>query len=355
MKQDDDLLKELLQYARNAEEDTIEQARHFVEMESPSQAKSAVDRAIDHAEDLAHQLGGQTTLHQHTHFGNSLEARFGSSLDAPPVLLLGHLDTVWDQGTLVTMPWKVEGDRLYGPGVLDMKLGVAMSLRAIEILQHLRALTRPVVLLLHGDEEIGSPASRSLTEAVAKECSAVYVLEPAQGDAGAYKTMRKGIGHYRLSVHGVAAHSGVDFERGHSAILELGRQLERLAAPHGCAAWHHCKSRGHRRWHTVPTSSLKRPGPEIDVRVARLDDAVSLERDLHALQALDKDCTLSVTGGINRPPMERTAAISALFQRAKDLAMRIDGTHLLEAATGGGSDGNFTAALGIPTLTEWAR
>src|SRR5580700_4526003 len=151
-------------------------------------------------------------------FGSGVgERRSGNS----PVLLLGHLDTVWPLGTLSSMPFQVAKGRAWGPGVLDMKAGVAMGLTAVESLRELDALQRPVISLLNSDEEVGSTVSRDITEKLARECAAVFVLEPAQGLAGAYKTARKGVGNYSIRVQGVAAHSGVDFERGHSAIVEL--------------------------------------------------------------------------------------------------------------------------------------
>jgi len=341
------LLQNLLYEAQNREAKTVAMTQQLVKMESPSQVKMAVDHVVASAAELCASLGGKTRLHEHSLHGNSLEARFGHHLTSSPVLLLGHLDTVWDLGTLQHMPWKVEGDRLHGPGVLDMKLGVAMALEAIALLQDLDALTRPVVLLLHGDEEIGSPASRPLTEGVAKECSAVYVLEPAQGEAGAYKTSRKGVGHYRLKVRGIAAHSGVDFGAGHSAILELGRQLGKLAAltnPDRGITVNPGVIGGGTRSNVIAEEAWA----EIDVRIVHSQDANALTRELSLLKADDTGCTISVTGGINRPPMERTAA-AELFCRAKGFAAQL-GLALEEAATGGGSDGNFTAALGIPTL-----
>jgi glutamate carboxypeptidase len=229
-----------------------------------------------------------------------------------------------------------------------MKAGVVMSLTAIEVLQQMKLLRRPVTLLIHGDEEVGSPASRMLTETVARRCSAVYVMEPAQGDAGAYKTARKAVGLYRLSVKGVAAHSGVDFEQGHSAVIELARQIEVLQSltdlssgitvNPGVIGGGTCSN-------VIPAEAWV----EIDVRVARSQDTAKVDRMLRSLRPFDKACKLAISGGMNRPPMERSKGTVALFLRARQLAATI-GIALEEAATGGASDGNFTAALGIPTL-----
>jgi glutamate carboxypeptidase len=265
-------------------------------------------------------------------------------------MLLGHLDTVWPTGTLEEMPFRVEKGRVWGPGTLDMKAGVAMAFTAIEYLQeHPAFAKRPIVLLLVSDEEVGSPASRALTEKIARECEAVYVLEPAQGlDPGAYKTARKGIGHYRAHVSGVAAHSGVDFEKGHSAIAELAYQIGLIQGftdlQHGITV-NVGTVHGGTRSNVVAAEAWA----EVDVRIARKADVVRIDRKFRGLRVRDRHCVLSVEGGLNRPPMERTPGTVALFRRAATLA-RTMGFVLQEAATGGGSDGNFTSALGVPTL-----
>jgi glutamate carboxypeptidase len=246
------------------------------------------------------------------------------------------------------MPFKVTRDRISGPGVLDMKAGVVMALSAVEALQQMKVLRRPVTLLIHGDEEVGSPASRLLTESIARKCGAVYVLEPAQGDAGAYKTARKAVGLYRLSVMGVAAHSGVDFEKGHSAVIELSRQIQVLQSITDLTKGITVNPGvigGGSRSNVIAADAWV----DIDVRLARKQDTAKVDRALRSLRPFDKACGLTMCGGMNRPPMERSKGTVALFRRAQELAAGI-GIALEEAATGGGSDGNFTAALGIPTL-----
>src|ERR1700733_1550585 len=200
--------------------------RKMVEIESPSDNKAAVDQCAAFVAKQCTALGGRVRLHRQKAFGDLLEARFGpQKSNQKPILLLGHLDTVWPLGTLATMPFRIEKGRVWGPGVLDMKAGVAMGLAAVESLRE-QAGHRPVTMLLVSEEEVGSPVSRPVTEKLARECEAVYVLEPAQGlDPGAYKTARKGVGNYRIHVTGIAAHSGVDFEKGHSAIAELAHQI----------------------------------------------------------------------------------------------------------------------------------
>ena len=341
----------LLRQARGQLPLLLLQIEELVRVESPSHDKAACDRALALAVKWARALGGAVRLHRHRGYGDSLEARFFTTrrtAKEKPLLLLGHLDTVWPEGALRTMPFRVTRERISGPGVLDMKAGVAIAFAALRLLRDGGSVTRPVTLLLHGDEEIGSPASRAVTERVAKGCAAVYVLEPAQGPGGAYKTARKGVARYRLQVRGVAAHSGVDFLAGHSAILELAHQVSVTAAltdiKRGLTVNPGVIGGG-----TLSNVVAADAWVELDVRIARTADVARIERQLHRLKPRDRHCALTVTGGLNRPPMERTTAIAALFQQAQAHALAL-GFALEEAATGGGSDGNYTAALGVPTL-----
>ncbi len=331
----------------------INRIRSLVEIESPSDDKRAVDRCVDAVVEMA--TGSQVRRHRQQHFGDVLELRYGFSAkrtggkkEIRPLLLLGHLDTVWPMGTLATMPFRIEKGRLWGPGVLDMKAGVAMGLTAIEELQQEHALGRPVILLLNSDEEVGSTVSRPITEKLARECAAVFVLEPAQGPKGAYKTARKGVGDYTVRVKGVAAHAGVDFERGHSAIAELAWQLEKVRGftemDRGLTV-NAGVIRGGTRTNVVAAEAEA----EIDVRIAKAKDAARIDRKFRGLRVRDRGCVLQVEGGMNRPPMERSLGTVTLFRRAATFAAQM-GFSLAEASTGGGSDGNFTAALGVPTL-----
>jgi glutamate carboxypeptidase len=326
--------------------------RHLVAIESPSDDKRAVDRCVDAVVEMATELGGRVRRHRQRAFGDVLELRFGGSGKAErklaPVMLLGHLDTVWPLGTLRSMPFRVAKGRAWGPGVLDMKAGVAMGLTALSILREQEARRRPVIFLLNSDEEVGSAVSRGITEKLALECTAVFVLEPAQGLKGAYKTARKGVGGYRVRVTGVAAHAGVDFERGHSAIAELAWQLEKVRGftelDRGLTV-----NAGVIRGGTRTNVIAAEAEAEIDVRIAQAKDAERIDRRFRGLRVRDRGCVLQVEGGMNRPPMERSRGTVALFRRAATLAAQI-GFKLGEASTGGGSDGNFTAALGVPTL-----
>jgi glutamate carboxypeptidase len=320
--------------------------RALVETESPSDDKAAVDAAVGLTAEFAEACGGRVKLHKQKVFGDVLEVRFGTFRDGrKPILLLGHLDTVWPLGTLRTMPWREDGGRLYGPGVLDMKAGVAMALAAIRVLGQAGS-TRPITLLLNPDEEVGSPVSRAITERLAQASSAVLVLEPAQGLA--CKTARKGVGDYHLHVTGVAAHAGVDFERGHSAILELVRLLETVAGFTDLRIGRTVNPgviSGGTRSNVIAEHAYA----DVDVRIRKAGDAAKVEKLFRGLRCADPKCTLEITGGLNRPPMERQPGTVALYKQARKLAAEL-GFTLDEAATGGGSDGNFTAALGVPTL-----
>ena len=318
----------------------------LVQQESPSEDRQAVNAAMALTEHWAREQGAHIKRHKQRAFGDVLELHFGPSRSRQkPVLLLGHLDTVWPIGTLKKMPWREADGRYWGPGVLDMKAGVVMALAALSTLREMK-LARPVILLLNSDEEVGSPISRTITERLALESAAVLVLEPAQGLA--YKTARKGVGHYHVEVTGVGAHSGVDFERGHSAVLELAKLIQtisgftnlarKLTVNCGVIA-------GGTRSNVVASQAWT----EVDVRIAKATDAVYVEKLFRRLKVSDPNCKLTVTGGINRPPMERKAGTIALFKKARSLAAEL-GFILEEASTGGGSDGNFTAALGVPTL-----
>ncbi len=320
--------------------------RQLVEIESPSEDKLGVEDAISAVQEWLKPLKAQLRKHKSPNFGDVLEARFGSARSQRGrILLLGHLDTVWPLGTLKSMPWREAEGKLYGPGVVDMKAGVVMAIEALEALKTL-GLARPITFLLNSDEEVGSPFSRSITEQIALTCAAVFVLEPAQGLA--YKTARKGVGHFNLRVQGIAAHAGVDFTNGHSAVLEMSKLVQKVSAftdlQRGITV-----NPGVIHGGTRSNVIAAECSAEVDVRIAKVRDAVQVERMFNSLKTFDKNCKLTVSGGINRPPMERKAGTIALFRQAKRLAADL-GVDLDEAATGGGSDGNFTAALGIPTL-----
>jgi glutamate carboxypeptidase len=326
----------------------------LVGIESPSDSKAAVDRISEAVAQEFADIGGKVRLHHATDFGNHLQVDFAGKSSGQPVLLLGHYDTVYPLGTLKSMPCRIVDEKLTGPGVLDMKSGIALMLHALAALQDWHAkggraeLPRPVSVLLVSDEEVGSDSSRAITESLAKKADAVLVLEPSYGLEGAVKTARKGVGDYLLKVTGRASHAGLDFEKGANAILELARQIERISG------FTNLKKgltvnvgivNGGSRTNVVPAEASAR----VDVRIARMKDGAKIEKQISGLRLFDRRCKLEITGGINRPPMERTGGVAALYMMAFGVARDL-GWRLTEAAVGGGSDGNFTAGLGIPTL-----
>jgi glutamate carboxypeptidase len=330
---------------------TVELIERLARCESPSGSPEAVNEFVDllvnETKDIARAERSKTKG-----FGDVLRLNFDlapASSQRKRILALGHSDTVWPKGTLPSMPVKRSKGRLWGPGVLDMKSGLAFFVTAVRILKELDiSVPRKLVLLVVPDEEVGSPESRSITEREAGANDVVLVLEPGTGLAGKLKTARKGVGRYRVSVQGRAAHAGVDFENGASAILEAARQIERMSAltdPKRGITLNPGVIRGGTRSNVVAAEAQI----EVDLRAVSNKDANAIDRKLKGLRAVDKRCTLLVEGGLNRPPMERTRAIGSLFGRAQAVAAEL-GTSIEESATGGGSDGNFTAALGIPTL-----
>ncbi len=322
--------------------------RELVEMESPSSNKAAVDRVGAALAERFAALGAGITRHPAKDYGDHLQADFAGGT-GKPVMLLGHFDTVWELGTLAKMPFRVAKGRAWGPGVLDMKCGIVMMLAAIEALQQRSGgLARPVTVLLVTDEEVGSESSRAITESVARKSEAVLVLEPAQGPRGALKTARKGVGNYTVSVTGLASHAGVDFQKGQSAILELAYQIQKIAGftdlKRGITV-NPGVVNGGTRTNVVAAEARV----EVDIRIARLRDEKLLAKKFRGLRARNKKCKLAVAGGMNRPPMERSAGVVKLSRLAQDIGREMN-WRVEEASTGGGSDGNFTAALGVPTL-----
>lgn len=313
----------------------------LVNCESPTRDLVAVQRSAESVAAVGRSLLGvepeRVTIEGHTH----LRWKLGSCPSR--LLLLGHHDTVWPIGSLRSQPFAVHEGTVHGPGCFDMKAGLVIGLQAVAIVPDPSGIT----ILVTGDEEIGSPSSRALIEAEAQGCDAVLVLEPA-GDDGALKTRRKGVSLYEVSVSGREAHAGIEPERGVNATVELARQvlaIEALTSPAtGTTVTPTLLSAGSSA-NTVPGSG----SVSIDVRAW---DASELARIDHALHALSPACAaarVDVHGGVNRPPLAAVHS-SKLFERAAELADRLNIGPLAEAATGGGSDGNLTAGLGVPTL-----
>ena len=324
--------------------------RQMVELESPSGDKKAVDRLGAHLRAEFERIGGAVTVHHARKFGDHIQVDFPGERRGKPVMLLGHFDTVYDAGTLDFMPFVQDKERLWGPGVYDMKTGIAMMIYALKFLRQANGgrLPRPVRVFLVTDEEISSESSRKTTERLARDSTAVLVLEPSQGLDGALKTARKGVGTYCVRVKGRAAHSGVDFLKGQSAIVELAHQIEKIAGftdlKRGLTVNPGVVRGGSRTNIVAPEAEV-----QVDVRIATKKDTALIGKKFQGLKPVNRKCRIEVSGGINRPAMERTEKIVGLFRTAEALARSL-GLRVKEKSTGGGSDGNFTAAIGVPTL-----
>ena len=342
----------ILGWARKQQPALIEFIRQLVECESPSDSPGDVNRLVDLFTEAVKDIAVCRTIPGDKRAGRILVCEFqlpGRHVGKQGVLALGHSDTVWPLGTLAHMPFRKAKGRLWGPGVLDMKAGLAFFAFAMRALRDCGIpVAHKVELLINPDEETGSRISRMVTEKLARTSKAVLVLEPGTGLEGKAKTARKGIGDYRLKVRGLASHAGVDFEKGSSAVVEMARQIDSIAGftdlKRGVTVNPGVVSGG-----TRSNVIAAEADTHVDIRVPTLSDFRKLDRKFHSLRALDKRCTLQLTGGLNRPPMERTKDVVRLFRLARKLAVEL-GIDLEESATGGGSDGNFTAALGIPTL-----
>ncbi len=337
----------ILAYLREHQADMAALVVELVELESPSNDKQALDRLARLLAARLEPLGAAVEIVPQAEAGDHVRARWGQGEGGS--LLLCHMDTVWDVGTLARRPVRVEEGRLYGPGALDMKGGIANALWAVRALLDLDlAPARPITLLLTSDEETGSRTSRALVEVEARRHAVVLVLEPAQPPHAALKTWRKGTGAYRVTATGRAAHAGVDHASGVNAIEELAHQILALQ---GLTDYDIGTTvnvgvvGGGTRSNVVPQQAWAR----VDVRVTDQAQAALLDAQIRRLRPHLEGATLEIRGGVGRPPMVRTPAIAALYARAVALAAEM-GFEVAEAGSGGGSDGNFTAALGIPTL-----
>ena len=322
----------------------------MVECESPSDSSVEVNRFIELIIERTRDIADAQTIRSDK-FGNHLRLAFKlpGAKKKGQLLGVGHSDTVWPSGTLRSMPFRNGDGRLWGPGVLDMKSGLAFFLYAARALRDLDVpVQRKIVLWIVSDEEVGSKTSRTLTESEAKQSNAVLVLEPGLDLKGNFKTARKGVGNYTLFIEGKATHAGISFRDGASAVVEAARQVDKITAftnlKKGVTVNPGIISGGTRTNVVAAQARI-----DVDIRAVRLKDAETLDRKFRTLQPVDKRCKIRIEGGLNRPPMERTKAIAGLFAKAQKIGKRM-GLTLAESSTGGGSDGNFTAALGIPTL-----
>jgi glutamate carboxypeptidase len=313
----------------------------MVSMESPSYDKELTDSFVQFLAGKFQEIGGNVDIVPAAKVGNHLRVKF-SDASAHRVLLLGHTDTVWTAGEIAKRPFKIENGRATGPGVFDMKAGILLMWMAMRALK-----ARPVTILLNSDEEIGSSSSRSLIESEASQCRAVLVLEPSL-PGGALKTARKGVGRFTVKAIGRAAHAGIDPGKGVNAVEEISRQilkLQRMTDSTRNTTVTVGVVQGGTRPNVVPAEAAA----EIDVRIASIDEAGRIAAMIKALSPELPGARLEIRGGINRPPMERNTETDRLFGAAREIAAEF-GLDLKEGSTGGASDGNFTSAIGIPTL-----
>ena len=345
-------LRRILDELKAREKDMVRLLGDLVRCESPSHEKAAADRLGAMVAREWKRRGAQVRILRSPSRGNHVRAEVWLGSGRPPqqqVMVLGHMDTVYPLGALAKMPFRVSGGKAWGPGTFDMKGGLVLALFAVDALK--AAGIKPnkrLVFLWTSDEEIGSESSRHAIEREARRSDAVLVLEPSFGPEGRLKTARKGVGGAEIIVTGRSAHAGVDPEKGVNAVHELALQIQRLM-----------KLNDPRRGITVQATVVAggtvsnvipaHARAELDIRYSRKADAAGLQRKLRALRPILKGAHVEVRGARYRPPLERTAATRGLFRHAQSL-MRNMGLPLGEAATGGGSDGNFTSALGVPTL-----
>ena len=331
--------------------DTKQLLKTLVEIESPSHDKTAVDRVGVVVADEARKLGADVDVIPNKETGDHILARFSSDLQPEtlklkPILLLCHMDTVFPLGTLAKTPYREADGKIFGPGVLDMKAGIVISLAAIEEARK-NGMTRPVTLLCTSDEEIGSDTSREHIERFAKESALALVLEAALLD-GSLKTWRKGVGQFTVKTKGRAAHAGGEHQDGRNAIEEMAHQviaIQKLTDYEKQTTLNVGVIHGGTVSNVVPEEAAV----EIDVRVMQIDEWERIESEVHKLKPVLDGTSIDITGELNRPPMPFDDRMKSTFEKAQGIASKI-GVELKAGGTGGGSDANFVAPLGIPVL-----
>ena len=336
----------LRDYCRAEREWLLDTIEALVRLESPTTDKMAVDRCGAELMSRLEAIGGRVTRLPRAERGDHLLAEFGCG--ASQLLVLGHFDTVWPVGQLERMPLVQRDGKLHGPGIFDMKAGIAIAMLATRALfETSMPPSHRIVMLWTTDEEIGSASSRAAIEEEARRSDAVLVLEPSL-PGGAVKTARKGCGGYEVIVKGVSAHAGIEPEKGASAVHELAHQILRIDALQDLArgiSVNVVQISGGLRSNVIPDEARA----IVDVRVPTADAAAAVSAAFGQLQPVDARTTVTAVGGFDRPPLERTEAVGRLYGQAREIAREL-GIDLREGDTGGGSDGNFTAALGVPTL-----
>lgn len=339
---------ETLEYFKKRESEMIDAIREIVEIESPSYDVERSKTVVLWIENEARKVGLDLEIERipAEEFGEHVIIRAFPG-DAKPYLLLGHSDTVHPVGTKEQNPTRIDGDKFYGCGVFDMKAGIVLMLEALRYFAETgQRPSRPITMFLSCDEEVGSYSGRPVLEKEAANAEACLVFEPSA--AGRVKTGRKGTGMYTVRVHGVPAHAGLDPEKGASAILELSRQIERLNSFNDLEAGttvNVCTARGGTTTNVIPEHAEC----TVDVRFSSMAEAARMDAAIKALRPFDERVSVTVLGDVNRPPMERTDAVVALYEKARAVAASFD-YDLGETQVGGASDGNFVGALGVPVL-----
>jgi glutamate carboxypeptidase len=333
--------------AMDARDAYLATLRDLVEHESPTGDKRAVDALGGRLERVLTERGWSVRRHERERVGDVLQAtRRGAG--GPSTLLLAHMDTVWPLGTLERMPVRDDGERFWGPGSLDMKAGIATAVHAVDLLTAKGAAPAgDVTLLVTTDEETGSHHSRDLIEELAREHDRVLVLEPGRDD-GALKVGRKGVGGYTVTFQGRSAHAGNDPAGGASALRELAHFLlfvEDLADGVAGTTVNLTVARGGMASNVIAEEAVG----TVDLRALKASEAERVDAAVRGYRPRDERVAVSVAGGLNRPPLEQTPGNAALFASAV-AAGRSLGLEVTGAVVGGGSDGNFTSALGVPTL-----
>jgi glutamate carboxypeptidase len=328
--------------------DTLTLLKQLATLESPSHDKAAVDGCVAFVAEHLRALGAEVALVPQAATGNQIRAAWNGVDPSTQFLTLCHLDTVWPVGTLAGMPLREEDGKLFGPGVYDMKGGTAILLTALRVLRETGLSPKhPVRMLFTGDEEVGSLTSREMIEAEAQRSLLTIVLEPSLA-GGQIKTFRKGVGDFTVVAHGRAAHAGGDHQKGINAIEELAYHipiLQKLTDYITGTTINVGMIRGGSASNVVPEQAKM----EVDFRISQITEIDRVVNVVQGLQPVLPGARLEISGGLNRPPMEHNATMVKTFEQARRLAAGI-GLTLEEGSTGGGSDGNFTAGLGIPTL-----
>ncbi|CAN5770249.1 M20 family metallopeptidase [soil metagenome] len=340
-------IQDIPQQASERLPQTLDMLREIIHFESPSNEKIAVDRLVDYLEGQTKSRGAEVERLPQADYGDLLVARWTGN-GTEPLLIMTHIDTVWPIGTIGRLPWKIDDEVGRGPGIYDMKASIAMMLTAIDILQATESIGRPITWLINTEEEVGSPISRPIIESLARDSSTVLCLEPPVPPDDALKTQRKGVGMFEMRVTGKAAHAGADHASGVSAIEELARQIQWLHSltdyDSGTTVNVGVISGGTKRNVVAAEATAL-----IDLRVETMAEADRIVPIVQSAAPIIDGASVRVEGELNRPPMERSPHVVAAFEQASEIAASI-GQQVYESSTGGGSDGNFTAALGVPTI-----